>query len=710
MKQIIQNLRNGDTLIENVPAPKVKRGHVLIKTTRTLISLGTEKMLVEFGQAGLISKARQQPEKVKMVVDKIKTDGLKPTLETVKNKLDQPLPLGYSNVGKVIEVGADVSDIKPGDRVVSNGCHAEIVCVAKNLVAKIPDEVSDEEATFTVVAAIGLQGMRLANPTFGETIVVTGLGLIGLIVCQLLKASGCSVIGFDFDPNKVEIASAMGVDAYCVAGGVDPVKIVMEHTNQVGSDAVIITASTPSNDVIHQSAEMSRKRGRIILVGVIGLNLSRADFYEKELTFQVSCSYGPGRYDDNYETKGNDYPLAFVRWTEKRNFEAVLKSMQSQLLQVAQLITLKKNLEDVVDVYKNISNNKHHLGILIKYPEEVNMNRTIEIFHDSPASGGKCKIAVVGAGNFSQGTILPCLKKCNADIKSIVSGKGVSGNHAAKKYGIQKSCSDYSEVLSDTDITALVITTPHNLHAQMVLDGLEKGKHIFVEKPLCLREEELEKIIKIKKDRPNQHLIVGFNRRFSPLVDEIKKHLKSSASPKNMVMTVNAGFIPTDHWTQDPDVGGGRILGEACHFIDLLSHVCGHSVSEVCTSALGKNIDLKTDNVSILLRFTDGSQGVVNYFANGSKSYAKERLEVFSDGSVFVLDNFRKLFGFGVKSFKSKKLSAQDKGHAQQFRLFNESIANGNYPIIPFASIVNSTKASFAVLKSLENSVWVKVT
>jgi predicted dehydrogenase/threonine dehydrogenase-like Zn-dependent dehydrogenase len=697
MNQIVQNLNSGQTKLEKVPFPTLKPGSILIKSTRSLISLGTEKMLVEFGQSSLISKARQQPDKVKLVLDKVKTDGLRPTIESVRNKLDQPLPLGYCNVGKVIDVGPGVTDIN----VVSNGPHAEIVCVPRNLICRIPDSVDDEDAAFTVVSAIGLQGIRLINPTLGETVVVIGLGLIGLLTCQLLKANGCKVIGFDFDADKVKLANTLGVTSYNSSAGLDPVSVVMKQTFNTGADAVVITASTTSNELISQAANMSRKRGRIVLVGVIGLNIRRADFYEKELSFQVSCSYGPGRYDDNYELDGHDYPLPFVRWTENRNFQAVLDSMASGTLRVKELITLRIPLEKVTNVYENLQLHKKQLGIVIEYGDTPDFAKVVKI-SETKKTKGQGIIAVIGSGNFSQGMILPCLRRHGAKIKTIVSSKGVNGNHAARKFGIEQSSCHYEEVLNDDTIDTVIITTPHNLHATMCTQALEANKNVFVEKPLALTTDELETVIKSQCDHNDRHLIVGFNRRFSPMILKVKELLPETVGPINIVFTVNAGFISKDHWTQDIKVGGGRILGEACHFIDLVSYVASSRISSVSANALGNSFDKMSDNVMISLKFENGSQALVSYLSNGSKSYSKERMEVFSDGRVLVLDNFRRLDGYGFKGFKKMKVASQDKGHDEQFKRFLDSMKVSSPPIIPFHEIVNSTKSTLAVLDSLE--------
>ena len=586
MKQIIQDLKKGDTILEEVPVPKVKAGSVLIRTTRSLVSLGTERMLVDFGKANFLDKARQQPDKVKMVLNKVKTDGLKPTLDAVFNKLGQPLPLGYCNVGEVVAVGKGVTEFQIGDRVASNGNHAEYVCIPKNLVAKIPDNVSDEEAAFTVIGAIGLQGIRLLNPTFGETIVVVGLGLIGLVTAELLLANGCNVIGFDYDAKKVALAKEKGIVAINPGEGTDQVKFLENYTHGIGADGVIITASNKSNEIISQSAQMCRKRGRIILVGVIGLDISRADFYEKEISFQVSCSYGPGRYDDNYEQKGQDYPIGHVRWTEKRNFEAILNAISKKVLKVEPLITERISLNEYQTIYGNMNNPNSIASILI-YDNNAEQKSVVALDQRS-FKAQKGVIGIVGAGNFTSSTILPNLKKIQANIKYIASSGGLTGTIMAKKYAISNSTTDYSEILKDDEVDLVLITTRHNMHAPMVLEAIKAGKSVFVEKPLAIKETEMEDIIAAYKEA-RVNVSVGFNRRFAPLAIKMKKLLGSDESPMNIVATMNAGAIPADVWVHDMEIGGGRILGEACHYIDLCSYLTGRKVVAVCINAMGTN-------------------------------------------------------------------------------------------------------------------------
>lgn len=705
MKQIIQSFKTGQTILEEVPAPTVSRGHILVKTTRSLVSLGTERMLVEFGKANLLQKARAQPDKVKQVLEKVKSEGLKPTLEAVFNKLEQPLPLGYCNVGRVIAVGEGVSDFKVGDRVASNGPHAEFVAVPKNLAARIPDNVSDEEAAFTVIGSIGLQGIRLCNPTLGETIVVVGLGLIGLLTAELLVANGCRVVGIDLDPSKIEIARKKGIDAINPKAGTDVVHYVQSLTDGIGADGVIITASAKTNDIISQAAHMSRKRGRIVLVGVIGLDISRADFYEKELSFQVSCSYGPGRYDDDYERRGNDYPLPFVRWTEKRNFEAILEAIRSGKLEVKSLITERVPIEEYGRIYDNIGQ-QGSIASILEYREDTVPDTVVSV---SPNISGNFAattdgMGIVGAGNFTKMTMLPALKEAGANLVSIASAGGVSGTALAKKYGIANSTTDYKTILQDPAVSMVIITTRHNQHASMTAESLRAGKHVFVEKPLVINEAELEEVLAAYDGKTT--VTVGFNRRFSPHIQKMKSLLGSA--PMNVIATMNAGAIPANVWVHDMLVGGGRIIGEACHFMDLITFLTGSRIKAVCMNAMGPNPQVNTDNASILLEYENGSTGVINYFSNGSKAYSKERVEVYSQERTLIMDNFRTTEGHGFKGF-SKLKTGLDKGHKAQFALLRERLKSGGPALIPFDEIINTTKASLAAIESLKSRAWVNV-
>ncbi|MBN2612410.1 MAG: bi-domain-containing oxidoreductase [Bacteroidales bacterium] len=703
MKQIIQDLKNGKTLLEEVPIPQLKNGSVLIRTTHSLVSLGTERMLVDFGKANLLEKALQQPDRVKQVLEKIKTDGLQPTLQAVFNKLNQPLPLGYCNAGIVEAVGKGVKGLCVGDRVASNGNHAEFVCVPENLTAKIPENVTNEEATFTVIGSIGLEGIRLINPTLGETIVVIGLGLIGLVTAELLMTNGCKVIGYDPDQQKVDLALSKGIIAFNPSQGNDPVTFVKQFTDETGADGVIITASSKSDEIIHQAAEMCRKRGRIVLVGVIGLNLRRSDFYEKELSFQVSCSYGPGRYDDNYEQKGQDYPLGYVRWTEKRNFESILYAISSGRLNVKPFITERVSLDNYGQIYGDMRKQGSIASVLV-YPLNAEKKTTITITAQN-AQGKRGVFGIIGAGNFTSSTIIPGMNAAGANLKFIASAGGLSAKILAKKGKISMATSDYREILNDTETDTVMITTRHNQHAKFVIESLQAGKNVFVEKPLCLTNDELNTIIEEKRRNPALFVVVGFNRRFAPLAGKMKGLWGEGT--KNIVATMNAGSIPANSWVHDLETGGGRIIGEACHYIDLCVYLTGSKIIAVCMNSMGINPAENTDNASIMLKFENGSNAVINYFANGSKAYAKERIEAYSQEKTLIVDNWRSLKGYGTKGF-SKLKTRLDKGHKRQFKQLTESVQSG-IPIIPFDEIVNVTSATLAAIQSLKEGRWIEI-
>jgi len=715
MKQILQNIKSGETILEDIPCPRVLPGHILIRTSQTLVSAGTEKMLVDFGKANLIDKARQQPDKVKMVLDKVKTDGLAPTVEAVRNKLDQALPMGYCNVGTVLEVGAGVSQFKVGDRVASNGKHAEVVCVPENLCAMIPDAVSDEAAAFTVLGAIALQGIRLIQPTLGETVVVTGLGLIGLVTVQLLKAQGCRVLGIDLDSEKIEIAKKIGAETVNLSKGEDPVAIAEQFSRGRGVDAVIITASAKSNEIVHQAALMCRKRGRIVLVGVVGLELSRADFYEKELSFQVSCSYGPGRYDPEYEEGGNDYPVAFVRWTEQRNFEAVLDMIAEGKLDAEVLISHRFALEKAVDAYELVGGKGSSLGIILQFPKPAEKsddelkNRTISLddAKHKPRQAAKAIVGFIGSGNYATGVLIPAFSQTKAELKSVASSAGISSVHAGKKFGFSTVTTDSKEIIQDQSINTIVVTTRHNNHAQFVCDALKAGKHVFVEKPLTLKRKELNDVVAAYESASEQEaplVMVGFNRRFSPHIQKIKQLLESVSEPQTFIMTVNAGTIPADHWTQDKDIGGRRIIGEGCHFVDLLRYLADSKIVSVQAMMIGEGVTIRDDKVTFTLGFANGSFGTVHYLANGNKSFPKERLEIFCADRVLQLDNFRKLWGYGWPGFEKMKLMKQNKGQKACVAAFVSAIeTGGGASPIPFSELIEVAQATFDVVDILEN-------
>lgn len=709
MRTLLQDLKSGELLVENAPSPRVGAGMVLIRTNRSLISAGTERMLASFAKGGYLSKARQQPEKVKQVIDKAKTDGLVATYEGVMDKLSQPMPMGYCNAGVVMAVGAGVTEFAVGDRVASNGRHAEVVGVPKNLCAKIPDDVSDETASFTVISSIALQGLRLVEPTLGETVVVSGLGLIGLIAVQLLVANGCRVVGFDYSAQRVEQARAFGAEAHLLDESSDPVAIAMAASNGRGVDAVLITAATKSDALISQSAQMCRQRARIVLTGVIGLDLKREDFYEKEISFRVSCSYGPGRYDPNYEEGGQDYPLGYVRWTQQRNFEAVLELMRAGRLDVAPLVTRRHAFAEAPEAYAGL-NDSSAIGIVLEYDEaqEEDALRAPSVAM-TPAALTKTSGAfgVIGAGPFTQMKLLPGLKKAGATVRSIASSQGVSGSVAAKRFDVGESVSDHRLILDDDAVSTVIISTPHNTHARLTVEAMRAGKHVFVEKPLCLTGPELDNIIAereaIAADKGTAPLVmVGFNRRFAPSAIAMKDAMKGRVGPAFTSFLCNAGFIPADNPYQDPEVGGGRIIGEACHFIDFVAWLTDSPITSVTAMkqepASGPDLE---DNVAITLGFADGSVAQVAYIATGAKSYPKERCTAMWDGKVAELDNFMKTKTYGVKG--GGRFMRQDKGHdAELAALKAFAEGKGDAPI-SFEQTVNTMRATFAAVESMRD-------
>lgn len=696
MKQILQDLSNGATIIAEAPAPSVSSGKLIVESTVSLISAGTERMLVGFGKASYIEKARQQPEKVRMVLDKIGTDGFLTTMDAVRSKLSQPIPLGYCNVGVVSAVGSENSRFRVGDRVVSNGVHADIVKVPENLCAKLPDSVDDESASFVVVSSIGLQGLRLAQPTLGESFVVIGVGLIGLLTVQLLRAHGCNVLSIDFDDSKLQIAQQFGSQICNPAKGEDPVAAGMAFSRGKGVDGVIITASTKSNEPITQAARMSRKRGRIVLVGVAGLELNRADFYEKEITLQVSCSYGPGRYDLNYEENGQDYPFGFVRWTEQRNFEAVIDLLASRKLDVKPLISRRFDFEKAPEAYEMLMTDNSALGILLQYkdiPDERH-KKTVPLNEGFEFEKKKPLLGFIGCGNYASRILIPAFKRAGGQFHTIVTASGISGAIHGEKTGFSQASTDLDAMLANPTINTVVIVSRHDSHAPFVKKAIASGKHVFVEKPLCLTLDELREIEAAYQQHAvangiQQIITVGFNRRFSPHVQMIKKLLQAVQEPKSFIVTINAGKIPSDHWTQNLKVGGGRIIGEACHFIDLMRYMAGAAIISVQARRMGENpvIPLTEDKATITLGFADGSFGSIHYLSNGAASFPKERIEIFTSGRILQLDNFLRLKGFGWPGFRKMNLWRQDKGQNACAAAFLNAIEQDRSLPIPIEEV-----------------------
>lgn len=710
MRQLFQDLKKGEVFLAEVPLPRPAEGELLCQTLTSLISAGTERMLLDFGQAGWLGKARQQPEKVRQVLDKVRADGVLATWNSVNSRLAQALPLGYCNVARVLEAEPAIlreAGVVPGQRVVSNSPHAELICTRPTTCAAVPEGVSDQEAAFTVLAAVGLQGVRLAQPTLGEYFAVVGLGLIGLMTVQVLRANGCRVLGLDIDPDKCRLAESFGATSFTLAEGKDPVAQAQEFSKGRLLDGVLITAATKSNQVVSQAAAMCRKRGRIILVGTAGLNLRRSDFYEKELSFQVSCAYGPGRYDPRYEQKGQDYPLAYVRWTMKRNFEAVLDLMADGKLDVKPLISHRFDFEQAPQAFQLMSRREPHLGMVLTYqgqaPSQEELHPKLEAV--APRQASRPVVGVLGAGLYATNTLLPNLAKTNAHLRSIVSRHGSNAALAAKRFGFERALSSEDELWADPEINTVFILTRHNLHAPQVLKALKTGRHVFVEKPLCLTLEELAEIrrayAEALKQNPGQQFMVGFNRRFAPLVREMKEILAGSPAVKSFVMTVNAGPLPPEHWLLDPKVGGGRIVGEAIHFVDLLRHLAGSPVAAAHLTPESEETPPQGGVIS--LRFQDGSLGAVHYLTNGPKNFPKERLEVFWEGKALQLDNFKRLRQWGLKPPKRRWAPnlAQDKGHAAAVSSFIQAIASGDEPPLPLEEIWEASEVSLKLAKEV---------
>jgi len=701
MKQILQNLSNGETSLVDVPRPMINESGLLISSRYSVISSGTEKMLIDFGKGSYLEKAKQQPEKVKSVLDKIKTDGLITTFDAVKTKLDQPIPLGYSNAGVVIDTNDNNYNI--GDRVVSNGSHAEVVSAGRNLCAKIPEEVDDESASFTVLGSIALESIRLVNPSLGENVAVFGLGLIGLLSVQMLKANGCRVIAIDYNGERCSLAESFGAESINLSKSKTPIEIVKQFTRGKGIDAAIIATATNSDEVIHQAASMCRTRGQIVLVGTSGLKLKREDFYEKELSFKVSCSYGPGRYDRLYEEEGIDYPYGYVRWTQQRNFEAVLDMMENGLLDVKALITHRFHIDDAIEAYSQLDN-PASLGIVLEYTPEDRLESYGSVIRTDIEKVRKFErnravVGFIGAGNYASRVLIPTFKNSSAQLKTIVSEGGVNTLHHAKKGGFDSASTDTNALLSDDEINTIVIATRHNLHAHQVIDALKAGKNVFVEKPLAINLHEIEDIRSAyESSQPkNTRLMIGFNRRFSPHTTKMRSLLQSVSSiKKSAIVTVNAGVLPNDHWLKDPKIGGGRIIGEACHFIDLVTYLLDSPIRSFNTLS-----DKEKENVTITLELENGSTGVIHYLCNGGNSFIKERVEVFCNKGVLQLDNFRILRGYDWPGFKKYKTFSQDKGQENCVKHFLKSIDDGSESPIPFNQIYHSSIKSIQIADSL---------
>lgn len=710
MQQVFQDLRNGEFCLMDMPLPKIRENQILVSSICSLISPGTEGMLTNFGKSNYIQKVMQKPEKMKDVIDKIASDGLIETYDAVKNKLETPLPLGYSNVGYILEVGKNVKGFKIGDRVASNGPHAEIFVVNQNLCALVPEEVSSEEGAFTVLASIGLQGVRLSLPTYGETFLVSGLGLIGLLTAQILISQGCRVLGVDLDKTKCLIAESFGVETFNISENNDQVNWILNKTNNIGVDGAIITAATSSSLPINLAAKSCRKKGRIILVGSTSIDLKREYFYEKEISFQVSCSYGPGRYDKHYEENSIDYPIGYVRWTEKRNFEAILYALSKSNLKTKNLISHRFDFEKIKDAYKLLLSKEMSLGILIQYQNkklETSNNIKIKKFYSENQSKYELKnepfVGFIGSGNYASKVLIPSFAKAGCNFHSLIALNGNVSSYLGKKFSFPIVGTDSEIIFNDESCNSVVISTRHDTHCELFLKALHHKKNIFLEKPLCINFEQLKLIEKkyeefISKNSNYPVIMIGFNRRFSPLIKDIKHYICNSNAPKSFIYTINAGKIDIDHWIQDPCIGGGRLIGEACHFLDLLRYLADSSIKNV-EVVFTQGINPTPDNFILQIKFEDGSIGSINYFSNGNKAFPKERLEVFCDGNIHRLDNFKTLKSWGSNRYNDKNFYRQDKGQYFCAKEYIKAIQDGLESPIKFNEIL---EVQFWLLKALE--------
>jgi predicted dehydrogenase/threonine dehydrogenase-like Zn-dependent dehydrogenase len=733
MKQLLQHARTGEITIAEVPAPQLLPGCVLVRIAASVVSAGTERASLEFAGKNLLQKAQARPDLVREVISKIQRDGIFSAIQTVRSRLDQPQAPGYSSAGTVIAVGDGVTDLKAGDRVACAGAgfavHAEVACVPRLLVARIPvqdrsdtrDEVCCEEAAFTTIGAVALHGIRSAEVKLGDLVAVIGLGLLGQLTVQLLKAAGCRVLGMDLDPSRAQLAGQLGADAFAVSAS-EFRDLCHEHSRGVGVDSVVITAETPSNDPVNLAGAIARDRAIVVAVGTVGIDIERRPYYEKELTFRTSRSYGPGRYDAAYEQKGRDYPIGYVRWTETRNMEAFLQLLAERKVKVGPLITHRFPIERAQGAYELISrkSDKPFLGVVIQYSGNCSNNaeRTLELLPQRRAATSAPEVAstngiavgLLGAGVFAAGTLIPALKaSANTVLAGVCTATGSHAQHAAQKFGFRYCTTDAARVIQDPSINTVVVATRHHLHARQVLAALEAGKHVFCEKPLCLSEGELRSIVSAYRGIVSTRqpaLIVGFNRRFAPMAVRVKAFLGSISEPLALHYRINAGYLAPDHWLNDREQGGGRILGEVCHFVDLLMFLASSPIVEVEARSLANPGRYSGDNVLVSIGFANGSQGTISYLANGDRSFSKERVEIFGGGAAAVLEDFRRLelTRDGRKQTVHSRWR-QDKGHRAEWAAFVNSIrprqsTETQVPAIPFDEIVCSTLATLRIQES----------
>ncbi len=711
MKQLLQNLKTGQAVVEEVPVPTPRKGMALVKTAASLVSAGTERMVVEFAEKNLVGKARSRPDLVKQVIDKALREGLINTAQAAFNRLDEPMALGYSSAGTIVELGEGMDGFHVGQRVACAGggyaVHAEYAVVPRNLLVPMPDGLDFESAAFATLGAIALHGFRLADPKLGETVAVIGVGLLGLMTLQLAEAAGCRAIGIDVDSERVALAESLGLSACSRDRAEDAVQA---FTANRGADSVIICADTPSNDPVTLAGSIARDRAHIVATGAVGLEFPRKIYFEKELDFVNSRSYGPGRYDTLYEESGVDYPIGYVRWTEGRNLEAVVDLLASGKMDVKPLITHRLPIEKAEEAYEIITGKKEEpfIGVVLTYDEEKKTEERKVEFPAVTHHASLVKLGMIGAGLFANATLLPALKKTNIELVGIASAGGLKAQHSAKKFSFGYATSSADEIINDENVNTVAILTRHDLHSELVIKALEAGKHVFVEKPLAVNAEQLTQVEEALTHHASL-VTVGFNRRFAPLAKELGNFYADRVEPIHVHYRINAGYIPLKHWLHDPEQGGGRIIGEGCHFIDFVTFLVGEAPISVSAHALPDNGKYREDNVSMTFTFPDGSIGIVDYLANGDKSVPKERVEVFGGGKVATLNDYRSLeMVHNGKRKTIKNRLGQDKGWKDEMLALEKAVKSGEPPI-PYEQLIGVTKASFAAVESLRGGEKVKI-
>jgi polar amino acid transport system substrate-binding protein len=713
LKQILQNLKTGAVMVTDVPAPAARPGFVTVRTAASLISAGTERMTVETGQKSLMGRAFEQPALVKQVIQKARTEGVLNTIDAVRSKLESLVALGYSAAGTVLEVGAGITEFHPGDRVACAGVgyasHAEVLAVPKNLCVRLPPQVSFDAAAFSTLGAIAMQGVRLTEPTLGESVVVIGLGLIGQLAVQLLKANGCRVFGIDLDKKKIDLARQFGAGLGCAPDD-DAKRSVMEWSRGRGADAVLITAASSSNQPVEFAGDISRSKGRVVVVGAVGLNIPRKPYYDRELTFKISMSYGPGRYDPEYEERGHDYPLGYVRWTEGRNIEAFLDLLAEGRVDVGPLITHRFKLAESERAYELITGNDPYLGVVLQYDTGRPLEHRIALSTKTSGPASGVRVGLIGAGGYAKAMLLPNFKAAGAEFQSIATASGVTARAVGEQNGFRFCVSSAAEVIDDEQTNLIVIATRHDTHAELAQRALERGRHVFVEKPLALSDVELAGVLTAAEQSPG-HLMVGFNRRFSPLAPKARELFADRATPLSINYRVNAGRAPRGHWAIDPKEGGGRIIGEVCHFIDFIHFITGSLTTRVYAEAIStSNQEVNDeDSVFITLRLADGSNASIAYLAEGDRALPKERIEIFGGGKSFVIDDFRSASAWLNGRETKTKLRAQNKGQKDEICAVCAMVRDGRPAPIALDDLATTTRATFRVLESLRTGLPVEV-